>query len=131
MLAWPVRTLPLHGVWVTISFCRDEVLQNVVNAVIRELVVEAANEPCSINVRLSCIHAELCHADKARDCCAQAYMAGCVAAAREYFVSGQPDEVAAALQELGRPELRHVFVKHVRRRPSLQLFEASFGMHAA
>jgi hypothetical protein len=46
--------------------------------------------------------------------CAQAYKAGCVAAAREYLVSGQPNEVAAALQELGRPELRHVFVKHVR-----------------
>ena len=45
---------------------------------------------------------------------AQAYKAGCVAAVREYFASGQAEEVRAALQELGHPAHRHVLVKHVR-----------------
>ena len=41
-----------------------------------------------------------------------------MAAVREYFASGQAEEVRAALQELGHPEHRHVLVKHVRCEPS-------------
>lgn len=44
----------------------------------------------------------------------QAYKAACAAAVREYFVSAQPGEVAATLQDLGKPQLGHVFVKQVR-----------------
>lgn len=43
----------------------------------------------------------------------QAFKQSAIAIVREYFLSADTEEVATAVSELGKPDLHHIFVKHV------------------
>lgn len=45
--------------------------------------------------------------------CGQAFKEGAIATIKEYFLSGDGDEVARRLSELSEPGLHHIFVKHL------------------
>lgn len=44
----------------------------------------------------------------------QAYKAAAIGIIKEYMASADTAEVTEALEELGQPELQHIFVKQVR-----------------